>query len=156
MKAIIFDLDGTLAYPHYREKEWCNPNDWDWYLFVECMKDADIIWPIRDLVISSLVCTTEYLIIMTARPDFLRDMTKDWLHENGILYHELIMMDQASFEHMEKSRTDGDICQSAADWKERETKKLMKRYDIELAIDDRIENIRVFEKLGITTLHVRL
>lgn len=83
----ICDLDGTLAV-HTQDVEVNNLGSY----IVDC-KHASVREEVKE-IISPL----DDLIIVTARPEFLRDMTEKWLSDNGIKYRELLMYEGKSLE----------------------------------------------------------
>ena len=89
-RAIIFDIDGTLAnIDHRRFLLEAKPVNWDAF-FDEMILDAPIL-PIVNLY-QSLHRTGEYrLVLATGRPNRYRRQTVGWLNEQDSSFHELLM-----------------------------------------------------------------
>lgn len=87
-KAIIFDIDGTLADNQHRLHHiQTSPKDWDG--FFGAMQDDTLIRPVSDIfvmldfalkAVNSFDATRPYEIVLcTGRPEKYREVTKNWL-----------------------------------------------------------------------------
>lgn len=145
MRAVIFDMDGTISDPcgriHHLDGEK------DWRSFHDGMEDDEPIEAIAQLVrILHRAAETgdgvDAVIIVTARHDDpkYRQMTIDWLEVHDIPYHALYMRRDTDTrpDHVVKA----DILQRIMD----------DGYVPTLAIDDRPEVVRMWRAHGIMTL----
>lgn len=86
---VIFDIDGTLAdishRRHYVEKK---PKDWD--AFFRSMPQDKAINPIVRLC-NILYTSGLKILLCSGRSEEYRSETVQWLAENGVNYHELIL-----------------------------------------------------------------
>lgn len=124
-KAVIFDLDGTLAHMWNR-----GPFEWD-------MVGEDTV----DMLVYSLyekMYEEGYkIIIMSGRDSCCREETEDWLSRNGIDYTEF---------HMRKA---GDMRKDAVIKEELFWKHVANEYNVVLCVDDRPQMIRAWYEIGI-------
>lgn len=88
-KAVIFDIDGTLADSRHRlqylEQQ---PKQWDKF-FSESIKDKYI--PAVYNEYKKYKKAGHKIIILTGRPETQRALTEEWLHKKDIQYNELYM-----------------------------------------------------------------
>ena len=96
-KIVIFDLDGTLADITARRTLSTKDNGkMDWDVFQD-PKNIDLDVPNQKVVdmLQMIDNTDRYQIwILSGRSDVTKDVTIDWLSNNGINYDHLIMRDQ--------------------------------------------------------------
>lgn len=88
----VFDLDGTLADCTHRLNLIHGENkDWDAF-FKACHRDR----PIIDVVeVLEILHEQGYMIlILTGRSDVCREETLQWLDDNGISFHQILMRKQ--------------------------------------------------------------
>ena len=96
-KIVIFDLDGTLA--DITARRTLSTNDYykmDWCVFQD-PKNIDLEVPNQKVVdmLDMIDNTDKYQIwILSGRSDVTKDVTIDWLSNNGINYDHLIMRPQ--------------------------------------------------------------
>ena len=96
-KIVIFDLDGTLAdITARRTLSTKDNNKMDWGVFQD-PKNIDLDVPNQKVVdmLDMIDNTDKYQIwILSGRSDVTKDVTIDWLSNNGINYDHLIMRPQ--------------------------------------------------------------
>jgi uncharacterized HAD superfamily protein len=92
MKTAIVDIDGTLsdARPrlHFVRPPEGVSRDYEAF-HSRCGEDK----PIKEMVrlVSALANDSKMIVLVTGRPDTYRDITQDWLDNNGVVYDELHM-----------------------------------------------------------------
>lgn len=79
-KAIIVDIDGTIALPNGREQQ-----EWD-KVFTDKVNE-----PVRELVRQYEKASGHAVLIVTARPESCKEKTFDWLQVSGIPFSILLM-----------------------------------------------------------------
>ncbi len=145
MRAVIFDIDGTLADVEHRLHHLEGEKDWP--AFFKDMQDDRPIEPVAELarLLHKAVEARhglEAVLLVTARPDReeWRRTTIDWLDMHGIAY------DRIYFRREDDTRPDqmvkADILQAILD----------DGYDPQLVIDDRPQVVKMWRDHGITTL----
>jgi hypothetical protein len=82
------------------------------------------------------------VFFLTARHEYVRWQTMNWLHKNGFDYKALLMREDDNHE-------------SSAKMKQKKVAELMKTYTIEGAYDDRLEILNAYTQLGIKGVWVR-
>ena len=82
------------------------------------------------------------VFFLTARHEYVRWQTMNWLHKNGFYYKALLMRED-------------DNHVSSAKMKQKKVAELMKTYTIEGAYDDRLEILNAYTQLGIKGVWVR-
>jgi predicted kinase len=140
MKAILFDIDGTLADIEHRIH--LLP---DWPKFFAQMHDDVGIEPIIDLaqLLAGGMKTfplTYKLLIVTARPDTWREVTETWLKKWLIPYDALYMRKEGDYR--QDSIVKGDLLQQIID----------DGYTPTLVIDDRPEVVEMWRSYGLACL----
>lgn len=140
-KAVIFDIDGTLAdLSHRLHHIKRQPIDWDSF-FAECVNDTPI-QPIHDL--AHLVVAQDYkLILVSCRSDKVRQETETWLATHGVPYQEL---------HMRK---EGDYRQDTIVKSELLDAILAAGNEIAFVVDDRPSVVAMWRSRGLTCLQCR-
>lgn len=145
MRAVIFDMDGTLSDPSGRVHHLDGEKDWP--AFHDAMGDDEPIHAVAELArilyrAAERGDGIDAVIIVTARHDDpkYRRLTVDWLDMHGIRYHALYMRkdNDTRRDHLVKA----DILQQIIE----------DSYDPILAVDDRPEVVRMWRAHGITTL----
>ncbi len=96
-KVIIFDIDGTLANSDHREyivNHAGSDSEADWAEYFEASRYDPPHYEIQWL--NHIMADREdaELIVLTARPDYSRAMTEEWLKKHDIVHSELIMKDR--------------------------------------------------------------
>ena len=145
MRAVIFDIDGTLADVAHRVHHL--DGDKDWAAFFRDMQDDRPIEPIAELarLLHKAVEAghgLDAVLIVTARPDRedWRRTTLDWLEVHGIPHDRIYFRPEGDMrqDHLVKA----DILQRILD----------DGYQPVLVIDDRPQVVRMWRDHGITTL----
>jgi len=159
MKAVIFDLDGTLANLEHRLHHIKNGNRrWDKF-HEECVNDTPIM-PIvelnRLLALNKLVSSTKkeewrirnyesalpQIIIVSGRSDIVREETEKWLNAHCVNYNRLIMRPHGDY-------TPDDIL------KERILDQLLAEgHEILFTVDDRQRVVDMWRRRGLVCLQV--
>lgn len=145
MKAVIFDIDGTLANVehrlHHLERE---HKDWDGF-FADMHADP-IIEPVARLArILATQCgagEVDAVLVVTARPDegAYRKITEDWLAANSIRYKKLYM------------RRGGDFRPDQIVKAELLERILDDGYEPFLVVDDRPQVVEMWRSFGLVCL----
>ena len=143
MKYAIFDMDDTLCTLEHRKKlatkEGRHKINFN-ILFDPSLVEYDLP---EDHVVELAEILNMFdtrIIIMTARPYYMEQATKDWLKHYKIPYFKLITK--------EKNK----VFQKSSIWKECKLQELLKDINIEqivLSIDDNKDNQAMFESYGI-------
>lgn len=127
-KAIICDIDGTLAHKNGR-----NPYDPTRY------KDDTVDERMRELL-KLLDCP---IILLSGREEAYRASTIDWLYKHGIYYNRLFMRPTKS------SRKDAEIKM------ELYFKYVEPEYDVVCVFDDRQRVVDMWREIGLKCLQVQ-
>lgn len=140
-KAVIFDIDGTLAdLTHRLHHIKRQPINWDAF-FAACVDDKPI-QPIHDL--ARLVVAQGYkLILVSGRSDQVREQTEAWLAAHGVPHQEL---------HMRKA---GDYRQDTIVKSEILDAILAAGHEIAFVVDDRPSVVAMWRSRGLTCLQCR-
>jgi phosphoglycolate phosphatase-like HAD superfamily hydrolase len=134
---IIFDIDNTIAdckhRLHYIEQK---PKDWNKF-FKACEND-NVIYPMYRLY--QHLEPSNIMILVTGRRENEREITEDWLAENGFEYTSLYMRKSNDFrpDYVVKSEILDHLLNTLK--------------TIHLAVDDSPEVIKMYRSRGIYTL----
>jgi uncharacterized HAD superfamily protein len=141
MKYAIFDMDDTLCtLKHRRDKAMASGKMNFNILFDSKLVEYDLP---EDHVVELAEILNMFntkIIIITARPYYMEEATKQWLKQHKIPYFKLITK--------EKNK----VFQKSSIWKESKLQKLLQDINIEqivLSIDDNKDNQVMFESYGI-------
>jgi phosphoglycolate phosphatase-like HAD superfamily hydrolase len=137
-KAVVWDLDGTLAddraRAHFVEVEQGRKRDWRSY-FDAIDEDPPIAASIE--ILRAMHAAGIRTIFLTGRPDYTRPKTEKWLKANGLTeYDDLIM------------RPDGEF-RPAGEFKVDEIHRLREEYEVVCAFEDRIDVAEHLRETGI-------
>ena len=137
-KAIICDLDGTLANCDHRS-HFVREGKKDWKSFMLNIPGDTLNKWCKDLLIAMYVnnCQT---ILCSGRSDEEERVTRDWLQKNKVWFDALHMRRRGD------SRKDSIVKEIILDF------ELLTRYDILFAIDDRQQVVDMYRNRGITVL----
>ncbi|WP_435018528.1 AAA family ATPase [Tundrisphaera sp. TA3] len=140
-KAVIFDLDGTLADLSHRLHHIKNgSHNWDAF-FAECGQDT-LIEPIRDLAVA-LHRQGYKVLLVSGRSDKVYGQTVSWLVKHEVPFDELLM------------RRDGDYRQDFIVKSELLDAILAEGHEILCVIDDRPSVVTMWRERGLTCLQFR-
>ena len=127
-KAIIVDIDGTLA--HMKDR---SPFDWGRVGEDEC-----------DEIIKSIVNNyNNNIIIMSGRDGSCIDLTIKWLEDNNIKYDLLLM------------RVKNDCRKDSIVKQELFNNNIKDKYFIEYVMDDRLQTVNMWRSIGLKCLQVQ-
>jgi predicted kinase len=141
MKAVIFDIDGTLADATHRlHHVKAKPPNWDAF-FAECVRDP-VFEPIRDLA-QTISARGYKIILVSGRTDKVRSQTEVWLAEHAVPYAEL---------HM---RAEGDYRQDYVVKSQILDRILTEGNEIAFVVDDRPSVVAMWRERGLTCLQCR-
>ena len=132
-KAILFDLDGTVAKHVAR-----SPYDYS-------RVKTDAVHPHIRTMINGYYDSGYFCFGFSGRPDInnVRKDTEEWLDENGIHFHKLHMRPADQL-----TENDADVKQFLFDF------YIRNNYDVEVMLDDRNRVVRRMRKLGVNVLQV--
>lgn len=136
-KAVIFDIDGTLADTQHRLHHVLqHPKNWDAF-FTEAEHDP-VIEPIRELV--KLVTKQGVkVILVSGRTDKIRGLTTDWLSRNGIPFDSLFMRSEGDH------RADHIVKAEILD-------VILREDEVLFVVDDRPSVVAMWRARGLTCL----
>ncbi len=137
-KAVVWDLDGTLAddraRAHFVEVERGRQRDWHSY-FDAIDEDPPIAASIE--LLHALRSYGVRVVYLTGRPEYTRPKTERWLQANGLAEYDVLLM-----------RPDGER-RHAGEFKVDEIRKLRERYELVCAFEDRIDVAEHLRQAGI-------
>lgn len=130
--AVLVDIDGTLAHMGNR-----GPFDWH-------KVGLDDINPVVKYLVESISIMDEQtrIIVLSGRDGCCEDETRDWLEYYGVPYDMLLMRKQDDY------RKDNIIKEEIY------RNEIEPNYNVLFAIDDRLQVLDMWNKLGIFTLNV--
>ena len=141
-KAIIVDLDGTLADCEHRRHL---IKEKGWEAFYEKMGDDTVnIWC---GILVDCVCANEVdVILCTGRPERYRKTTEFWLRFHGIFYDLLLMrpdtLPNGKPDHREDFMVKEEIYKT----------HIEPHYNVLFCVDDRKQVVDLWRRLGLTCL----
>jgi len=141
MKYAIFDMDDTLCTLKHRRNKAMQSGKMNYkILFNPQLVEYDL--PENHVVelAEILKMFNTRIIIMTARPYYMEEATKQWLKNHRIPYFKLITKEKHN------------VFQKSSLWKESKLQELLEDINIEqivLSIDDNKDNQAMFESYGI-------
>lgn len=139
LKAIIVDLDGTLAHRNGRE----------WYEYCRCIED-DVDIFIKNMVLLYKENGAD-VIVVTGRPERdskrgkcnIKQYSEKWLEFNNIPYDKIY------------TRSEGDYRPDEVIKKEIYEKYIKRYYDVEVVLDDRSKVVKMWREQGLKCLQVQ-
>lgn len=139
-RLVVCDIDGTIADCSHRQHHVQKDGPKDWKSFFAGMKDDE---PRHDVYKKALKLAKyesgkhTALVLVSARPEDYREVTEQWLRDNGMEGHFTILMRRKG-----DKRPDTDV---KGDIYER----YLKHYDIVKVFDDRPSVIRMWQEHGL-------
>ena len=139
--AVVFDVDGVLAdADHRQEILFSGGRRKNWKAFFAAAGDDAVIEELGRL--TELVDRDLVVVLLTARPTSIRDVTVEWLGRHGIRWDLLVM------------RPEGDY-RSSPDAKRMAVHELRSAgFDLRLAVDDDRRNVDMFHDEGIPCIYI--
>lgn len=135
-RAVIFDIDGTLADNSERQKILQN-DGYNWKLFFEKMGNDKVNSSVLELY-NVLKLSQKYkMFLVSGRPEEYRKLTEQWLIWNKIEFDELYM------------RPNGDY-RSDVDIKKDILKTIQQKYKVSFVFDDRNSVVEMWRSEGLT------
>lgn len=129
--AIICDLDGTVALHNGR-----NP-----FEYMKCYTDK-VNEPVAEIV--KRIAETHTIIFVSGREDMCYEMTKQWLTENRLFFHDSILL----------MRKTGDNRSDDIVKKEIFDANIGGKYCVDFVLDDRNKVVRMWRQIGLICLQV--
>ena len=139
-QAAVIDVDGVISDAWHRQHHLDGDSkNWDRF-FGEVHADP----PIRSLIsLLAMIDPNVAVILLTARPHWVRDMTLDWLSENDVRWDLLAMRDQR----------DGHI--QAREFKRATVGQLRERgFELLVALEDDPHNVAMFNDEGVPCVYI--
>jgi uncharacterized HAD superfamily protein len=137
INCIALDLDGTISDDRWRKWLLEGEDKDGWYkYFIHCDQDT-----LANQWILDSIKYDHNVIIVTSRPEYVREKTVSWLAKNGIRYNELLM--RPSEVHIPAH----------------EMKKIMieeSGHEFVRAYDDNLEVLSMYQSLGIPAIQVSI
>jgi len=150
MKCVIFDIDGTLADVnhrlHYLDDSSLDRNQqWNAFFGDQHLDTPiePIVWLNQRLMKASCYGSADdhfKILVVSARPDDYKNVTRTWLYDNAVEYHDLYM--RKSSDTRPDAIVKAEILQQI----------LENGYEPFLVIDDRQSVVDMWRSFGITTL----
>lgn len=137
-KAILFDIDGTLADLEHRLR-FVRQTPKDWHAFHSALlEDEPHEWCLELLRLHQ---NNGYkILLMTGRGEEYRDLSLDWFKKYDIQYDELLMRPKGDQRH---------------DWeikKELYEEYVAPRYQVSFVVEDRQSVVDMWRKIGVICL----
>jgi hypothetical protein len=137
--AVVFDLDGVLSdaasRQHYLEGPWR-----DWEAFFEACGDDPLIEEIARLL--GLLDPALVIVLLTARPAWVRPQTLAWLHRYRLRWDLLVMRDIGEY-------------RAARDFKRRSVRELREAgFELVLSFEDDRRNVAMFRDEGVPSVYI--
>lgn len=140
-RAAIVDVDGVISDAWHRQHHIDGENtDWNRF-FGEVHADP----PIRSLIrLLAMIDIEHQVILLTARPHWVRDMTLLWLADNGVRWDLLAMRDEERNSRVParefKRRTVGELREFG--------------FQLEVALEDDPGNVAMFNDEDIPCVYI--
>lgn len=138
-KAIIVDIDGTLADVEHRVHH-VRKTQKDWSAFNQAMGEDQLnIWCAK--LIEAMQKAGYAILFVTGRDDDYREKTEAWMQQHGIYFDKLFMRTAVDF------RSDSEVK------KEIYLKEIKNNWDVLFVVDDRLSVVKMWrEELGLVCL----
>lgn len=136
-RAVIFDVDGTLAL-----RQAFGRGPFDWHRVGEDLPNPAVV-ELAHLVIAAQTHGGPELIVVSGRDEVCRPETTRWLTERNIFFRELYM------------RPRNDNRKDSIVKREIYERDIAPHYDVAYVVDDRDQVVRMWrEELGLTCFQV--
>jgi hypothetical protein len=136
--AVVVDIDGVLSDAAGRQHYLENPRR-DWRAFFDACGDDPLIEEVK--VLLDLVAADLRVVLLTARPRRVHELTEAWLHHYAIRFDLLVMRPWGDFE------VSRDFKQSSV-WDLRNY-----GFELRLAIEDDRRNVEMFRSEGVPCIY---
>ena len=137
--AVVFDIDGVLSDAAGRQ-HFLESGRRDWTSFFEACGDDPLteeVARLLDLLDPSLV-----IVLLTARPAWVRPQTLAWLHRYGLRWDLLVMRDFGDYG-------------AAREFKRRSVRELREAgFELALSFEDDRRNVAMFRDEGIPSVYI--
>jgi predicted kinase len=130
-KAVIFDIDGTIAKMNNR-----SPYEW-------LKVDNDIVYEDIVKILRMYLSNNSKIILMSGRDSLCKELTIQWLNANQIPYDELFMRNQ------DDARPDTVIKEELL------KQNVLNKYYVECVYDDRNSVVEMWRSLGLRCVQVQ-
>jgi phosphoglycolate phosphatase-like HAD superfamily hydrolase len=137
-RAVVVDIDGVLSDAASRQHYLEAPRR-DWRAFFDACGEDPVIEEVK--VLLDLLDATLRVVLLTARPERVHELTEAWLQHYGIRWDLLIMRPWGDYDmarHFKQA--------SVADLRHA-------GFELELAIEDDRRNVEMFRRQGIPSLY---
>jgi hypothetical protein len=135
---VIFDVDGVISDANWRQFYLDGPTK-DWTEFFGACGDDPLI--VENATMGWSLAADLTIVLLTARPGWVRPQTLDWLRTQPVRWDLLIMRpnDEQAGSHNFK--------QSAVE------ELQISGFEVRFAIDDDMNNVEMLRSLGIPTIY---
>ena len=162
---IIFDIDGTICDSKKRQKKFIDfdaKNKGDIQEFLKSL-DAytnsdhshDAVIPIGAELLKWAVngYNPDKIFFVTARLSDSRLDTEKWLKDHNLFNDKCMVIMKPSYKKNSIGNFLIKVLYKDEKYKYDVVQKIQKKFDVELAVDDKHANCKVFESFGIPTIH---
>lgn len=105
---VVFDIDGVLS--NSDKRQFCLEGEKkDWDKFYSLVENDDPYLPMVRLLEMMYWEMSYEIVLLTSRPERIRDLTENWLHDQDIHYNELIMRPDNNFDPKWKVKSIKDL-----------------------------------------------
>lgn len=136
----IFDIDGTISDPGHR-RHYVQQTPKDWKGFFSHMNEDTLRKEVASLAID-YYNKGHQIIYVSARPDDYREVTLKWLNDHNMSFGWTLIMRKSG-----DKRPDTEVKQEIYD-------RYLKKYPIEVVVDDRPVVIKMWEGNGLKVIDV--
>jgi len=136
----IFDIDGTIADCEHR-RHFVETTPKDWKGFFSHMSEDPVRKEVAKLAID-YYNNGHQILYVSARPEDYRDVTLEWLANNNLSFGWTLIMRKSG-----DKRPDTEVKQEIYD-------RYLKKYPIEVVVDDRPVVIKMWEGNGLKVIDV--
>ncbi len=138
-RTVVFDLDGVLSDAASRQHYITGP--WrDWDAFFESCGGDPLIEEVAQLL--GLLDESLVVVLLTARPAWVRPQTLAWLHRYRLRWDLLMMRDRGDYG-------------AAREFKRRSVRELKAAgYELMLSFEDDRRNVAMFHDEGVPTVYI--